>query len=82
MAMASEKDILADALALPAETRARIAHELLVSLDEREDPDAADAWLAEIDQRAREVEDGTAELESWDEVRERLTHRWRSGRQR
>jgi putative addiction module component (TIGR02574 family) len=80
--MASEKDILTDALALPAEKRARIAHELLMSLDDREDPDAGDAWLAEIDRRAREVEAGTAELESWDVVRERLAQRWRSGRQR
>ncbi|HVG61496.1 MAG TPA: addiction module protein [Hyalangium sp.] len=77
--MASEKDILADALALPPEQRARIAHELLVSLDEREDPRAADAWLAELDQRAREVENGTAELEDWEVVRDRLAQRWRSG---
>jgi hypothetical protein len=77
--MASEKDILTVVLALPAEKRARIAHELLVSLEDREDPDAADAWLAELDQRAREVENGTAELENWDVVRERLTQRWRSG---
>jgi len=80
--MASEKDILNVVLALPAEERARLAHELLVSLDEREDPDAADAWLNELDQRAREVESGTAELEGWDVVRERLTQRWRSGSQR
>lgn len=80
--MASEKDILNAVLALPAEERARIAHELLVSLDEREDPDAADAWLDELDQRAQEVENGTAELEDWDTVRERLTQRWRSGSSR
>ena len=77
--MASEKDILNVVLALPAEERARIAHELLVSLDEREDPDAADAWLAELEQRAQSVENGTAELEDWDVVRERLAQRWRSG---
>jgi hypothetical protein len=80
--MASEKDILNVVLALPAEERARIAHELLVSLDEREDPAAADAWLDELELRAREVENGTAELEDWDVVRERLTQRWRSGSQR
>ncbi len=80
--MASEKDILADALALPAEERARLAHELLISLDEQEDPDAADAWLAEIDRRVREVEDGTAQLEDWEVVRDRLAQRWRSGSRR
>ncbi|HYI02481.1 addiction module protein [Hyalangium sp.] len=80
--MASEKDLLTDVLALPAEKRARIAHELLVSLDEQEDPTAADAWLAELDQRAREVENGTAELEDWEVVRERLARRWRSDSQR
>jgi hypothetical protein len=80
--MASENDVLNDALALPAEKRARIAHELLVSLDEREDPQAAEAWLSEIDRRAREVEGGTAELEDWEVVRARLARRWPSGSQR
>ena len=71
----SDQDILASALALPRSERARLAHELIASLDEAEDADAAEAWLAEINRRAREVEDGTAVLEEWGAVRERLAAR-------
>ncbi|HEX2573412.1 MAG TPA: addiction module protein [Polyangia bacterium] len=45
------------------------------TLNENEDVDAAEAWLAEIDCRAAEVEEGTAELEEWEVVRERLARR-------
>jgi putative addiction module component (TIGR02574 family) len=68
-------DLLATALALPPGERARIAHELLVSLDDGEDSDVAGAWLAEIERRAREVTEGTAVLEEWSAVRERLAAR-------
>ena len=76
--MASDKNIRDEALALPAEKRAALAHELLESLDDDEsDPTAASAWVDVIEQRAREVEDGTAELVQWSAVRDRLTARWR-----
>jgi len=76
------EDVLSNALALPAPERARLAHELLISLDEAEDPEAAEAWLAEIDRRAREVIEGTAVLEEWSVVRERLAARRRERRSR
>ena len=76
----SDQDILATALALPAPERARLAHELLVSLDEAEDPNAAEAWLAEIGRRAREVDEGSAVLEEWSVVRDRLAVRRRARR--
>jgi putative addiction module component (TIGR02574 family) len=76
----SDQDILATALALPAPERARLAHELLVSLDEPEDPNAAEAWLAEIGRRAREVDEGSAVLEEWSVVRDRLAVRRRARR--
>ena len=74
------KNVFSDALTLPRRERAKLAHELLVSLDAQEDPGAAEAWLVEIDRRAREVEDGTAVLEEWTTVRDRLTARWRARR--
>jgi putative addiction module component (TIGR02574 family) len=72
------KNIFSDALTLPRQERARLAHELLVSLDAPQDPGAAEAWLVEIDRRAQEVENGTAVLEEWNTVRDRLTARWRA----
>ena len=76
--MASEKNIRDEALALPLEKRAALAHDLLQSLEENEsDPAAAAAWVRLIEERARAVEDGTAELVEWSAVRERLAARWR-----
>jgi hypothetical protein len=77
MASQANKNLFSDALSLPAPDLARLAQELLRSLDETEDPDAAAAWLAEIERRAREVKAGTAELEDWSAVRSRLERRWR-----
>ena len=69
--MADPARILEDALALSVDERARIAHELLHSL-ERDDADAAAAWGDEIRARVDEIEAGTAELEDWKTVRVRL----------
>lgn len=57
--------------------RARLAHELIVSLDDAEDADAGEAWVAEVERRAREVQAGLVETEEWSAVRARLATRWR-----
>ena len=41
--------LLTSALALTLRDRAMIAHELLLSLDEGVDGDAAEAWVAELE---------------------------------
>ena len=76
--MASQPaDLLSDALALPARERAKIAHELLLSLDEGADADAVEAWVAELEQRAAEVRSGAVTTEDWASVKTRLADRWR-----
>jgi putative addiction module component (TIGR02574 family) len=70
-------DLLTNALALPVRERAKIAHELLLSLDDGADDDAAEAWVAELEQRAREVRSASVATEDWETVRARLTQRWR-----
>ncbi len=76
--MTSRRDrVRADALSLPSEERARLAHDLITSLDEMQDPGAAEAWLTELERRAREVETGSARLEDWAAVRARWAGRWR-----
>lgn len=40
--------LVSNALALPARERAQSAHQLLPSLDEGADADAAEAWIAEL----------------------------------
>lgn len=76
MASDSELDVFSTALALPARERARLAHEPLASLDSAADPDAVDAWAAEIERRAADLQSG-APVEDWDAVRARLVGRWR-----
>lgn len=70
-------DLLSNALALPVRERAKIAHELLLSLDDGADTDAAEAWIAELEQRAGEVRSGSIATEGWETVKARLTDRWR-----
>jgi len=70
-------DLLSNALALPVRERAKIAHELLLSLDDGADANAAEAWVAELEQRAREVRSGSVATEDWATVKAQLTERWR-----
>jgi hypothetical protein len=55
-------DIESDALELSEEERARLAVRLLASLEEEaESPEAIERlWVAEAEQRSRELRDGTA----------------------
>ncbi|HEX2191462.1 MAG TPA: addiction module protein [Longimicrobiaceae bacterium] len=65
------KQLEAEALELSAQERAQLAHRLLVSLDEDTDDDPAAverAWAEEIHRRVAEVEAGTAELISAEQV--------------
>ncbi len=69
-------ELLSNALALPVRERARIAHELLLSLDDGADGDAAERWVAELEQRGREVREGSVAGEDWETVKTRLAQRW------
>src|SRR5206468_2732928 len=62
-------DILADILRLPAEERARLALELIRSLDGEPEAGAAQAWDAEIERRGAEVDRDAAETMTLDEYR-------------
>ena len=68
----SAEAVLAEALRLDVKTRAEIASELLASLDGPADPDAEQAWAAEVDRRVKTLEAGTEPLESWDDVKQRI----------
>ena len=64
--------VLAEALRLDVKARAQLAAELLASLDGPADPDAEEAWAAEIDRRVKALEAGTESLESWNDVKRRI----------
>ncbi len=69
--------ILREALALPADERARVAADLIASLDEeREDAAGVQtAWAQELERRARRALDAPARGQEWDQVRDRITER-------
>lgn len=69
--MADRARVLEDALTLPVEDRARVAHELLRSLESK-DLDAVVAWSDDIRRRIDEVEAGTAQLDDLETVKARL----------
>ena len=64
--------LLAESLALPKATRARLAGHLLDSLDgDLADVGSTAAWQAEVERRVHDVENG-AKTSSWAEVRAQL----------
>jgi putative addiction module component (TIGR02574 family) len=65
-------------LELPRAKRAELALELITSLDEGADADAEPAWLDEVERRLRDIDAGTATLEEWSAVRDRIRSRLRS----
>lgn len=76
--MAKTADALrSEVLALPAQDRARIATELLASLDsEPVDEDEIDElWSAETQRRAAMLDTGEAGTLSWGEIEQRFAER-------
>jgi putative addiction module component (TIGR02574 family) len=64
----STEDLLAEALRLPRCERAKVAQELLSSLEESAD-DVAAAWADELERRSREIADGRVQTVPWETVR-------------
>ncbi len=73
--MAVANKVLEEALTLPTQERARLAAELIASLDEGEDADVEQAWAIEIERRAEELRSGEVQGVPWEEARERLLRR-------
>ena len=78
----SNKELLEAALALPLDERAKLAREIIASLDGPPDAGAQEAWALEIARRARALEDGSVETVSWAEAEKRITERLRRVRSR
>ncbi len=76
------EDLLAQALRLPRHERARVAEQLLCSLEEPEGQ-VARAWAHELERRSSEIGEGKAQTVEWEteraEVLKELARR-RAGR--
>lgn len=68
-------NMLSELLRLPASERARLALELIRSLDDEPDAEAASAWDAEIERRGAEVDAGTADTVTLEEYRAHVRQR-------
>ncbi len=66
MSVAAEK--IAEVLALPASDRAFLAHQLIASLDDTTDADAAAQWNEVIDRRSREMAEGRVDARPEEDV--------------
>ena len=64
----STDELLAEALRLTRVDRARVAEELLSSLEES-DEEVAAAWATELERRSRDVAEGRIQATSWDAAR-------------
>jgi putative addiction module component (TIGR02574 family) len=71
----STEEILEAALALSLDDRAKVARELIASLDGNEDAGADGAWTSEIARRVADLEAGRAELLSLEDVKSRVAAR-------
>ena len=67
--------MLAEMLKLPAEERARLALELIRSLDGEPEEGVTEAWDAEIERRGAEVDAGTADTITLEEYRAHVRRR-------
>jgi len=70
--------LLQDALKLGPAERAELASELIASLDAEADPDAENAWVTEIEERAARARSGEDPGKPWPEVRDRLKRNLKS----
>jgi putative addiction module component (TIGR02574 family) len=70
-------DLREEVLALPTRDRARIATELLASLDSEtvDETEIDDLWSAETQRRAAMLDNGEARTLTWEEIEQRFADR-------
>jgi putative addiction module component (TIGR02574 family) len=66
------RKLLGEAMALPIEDRAKLAADLLASLDGEPEPEVQAAWAAEIERRARDAHVNPDDDVAWEAVRAEL----------
>ncbi|XXX82472.1 addiction module protein [Sorangium sp. So ce134] len=65
----STEELLAQVLLLPRHERARLAQELLSSLEEPDVEEVTAAWTGELERRSREVAEGKVQTVDWGTAR-------------
>jgi putative addiction module component (TIGR02574 family) len=71
--MSLQTELISQVLHLPADDRAELARQIILSLDEpAQDADAEIAWEAEIERRLGQIDRGEVTLLEWRESIERI----------
>jgi hypothetical protein len=70
--------LLSEAMKLPTEERARVAAELIASVDGEPEVDADIAWAKEIDRRVQRIRTEGPKGDDWQTVHDRIAARPRS----
>ena len=74
----STDELLAKALRLTRVDRARVAEELLSSLEESDD-EVATAWATELERRSQEIAEGRVQTTSWETARTEILKELEAG---
>jgi putative addiction module component (TIGR02574 family) len=69
---ASKDDIFRNALTLPEQDRADLIGALIDSLEAEVEKNGEEAWRAEIERRAQELDSGVVQSVTWEVVKARL----------
>ena len=69
------KTVEEEALGLPVQERAKLAERLLESLDDLPERDVEALWLEVAERRAKEIDDGSVELVTPEELARRVKAR-------
>ena len=69
------RNMFREAFELSESDRATLAGLLIESLEPPPDPEVEELWAEEAERRWREIEAGTAQTISWEEVRAKLFRR-------
>jgi putative addiction module component (TIGR02574 family) len=78
--MSSAERLLSEVLALPIPERAKLVHRLLESLESIPDDDLDQAWLTELEKRARDVRTGAVTPIPWETARGNIANELRKRR--
>jgi len=70
--MAQAKDIIEAAMELEPAERAKVAQELLDSIDGGANGGLDAEWIGELERRARDIDEGRAQFVSWPEARQEI----------
>ena len=68
----STDSVLEAALKLPEKERARVAKELIASLDDQWEEGVEEAWAAEVERRRVAVAQGRERLVPWEQVKDEV----------